>query len=50
MGRNKIYSVSIYFNSSAIRYKEKLNAKNIKLVLYIEIFKIIKWRFTLKTC
>lgn len=49
MGRNKIYSVSIYFNSSALRYKEKLNAKNLKLALYIEIFKKIKWRFNLKT-
>lgn len=49
MGRNRIYSVSIFFNSSAVRYKEKLNAKNLKLLLYIEIFKRLKWRFTLKT-
>jgi hypothetical protein len=49
MGRNKIYSVSVLFNSSAIRYKEKLNAKNLKLLLYIELFKRLKWSFTLKT-
>jgi len=49
MGRSKIYSVSAFFNSSAVRYKEKLNAKNLKLALYIEIFKKIKWRFNLKT-
>lgn len=49
MGRKKIYSVSAFFNSSAIRYKEKLNAKNIRLVLYLEIFKRIKGSFTLKT-
>ncbi len=49
MGRNKIYSVSAFFNSSAVRYKEKLNAKNLKLALYIEIFKKIRWKFNLKT-
>jgi hypothetical protein len=49
MGRSKIYSVSAFFNSSAVRYKEKLNAKNLKLALYIEIFKKIRWRFNLKT-
>jgi hypothetical protein len=49
MGRNKIYSISAYFNSAAIRYKEKLNAKNLKLILYIELFKRIKWRVRLRT-
>jgi hypothetical protein len=49
MGRDKIYSVSEFFNSSAIRYKQKLNAKNLKLVLYIELFKRLKWSITLKT-
>jgi len=48
MGRDKIYSVSVLFNSSAIRYKEKLNAKNLKLILYLELFKKIKWSITLK--
>jgi hypothetical protein len=49
MGRNKIYSVSEFFNSAAIRYKEKLNAKNLKLVFYLRLFKKLKWSFTLKT-
>ena len=49
MGRDKIYSVSVLFNSSAIRYKEKLNAKNLKLILYLELFKKIKWSITLRT-
>jgi len=49
MGRDKIYSVSEFFNSSAQRYKQKLNAKNLKLVLYIQLFKRIKWSCTLKT-
>jgi hypothetical protein len=48
LGRDKIYSVSVLFNSSAIRYKEKLNAKNLKLILYIELFKKLKWSITLK--
>ena len=49
MGRDKIYSATDFFNSSAIRYKEKLNAKNLKLVLYIRIFKRLKWSITLRT-
>lgn len=48
MGHDKIYSVSEYFNSSAIRYKEKLNAKNLKLVLYIKLFRRLEWSFTLR--
>jgi hypothetical protein len=35
-GRSKLYSVSEYFNSSSIKYKQKLNAKNLKLVLFID--------------
>jgi len=49
MGRNKIYSVSEFFNSSAIKYKHKLNARNLKLVLFIQLFNKLKWSFTLKT-
>ena len=49
MGRDKIYSVSEFFNSSAIRYKEKLNARNLKLVFYIKLFNRLKWSFTIKT-
>ena len=49
MGRDKIYSISSVLNSSAIRYKEKLNAKNMKLILYIEMFKKIKMTFKLKS-
>lgn len=48
MGRDKIYSTTEYFNPSASRYKEKLNAKKIKLVLYIEIFKKLKCSIILK--
>jgi hypothetical protein len=48
MGRDKIYSTTEYFNPSASRYKEKLNAKKIKLVLFIEIFKKFKRSIILK--
>lgn len=48
MGRDKIYSTTEYFNPSASRYKEKLNAKKIKLVLYIEILRKLKWGIILK--
>jgi hypothetical protein len=49
MGRTKIYSVSEFFNSAAIRYKEKLKAKNLKLVFYLKLFNKLKWSFTLRT-
>ncbi len=49
MGIDKIYSISSLLNSSAIRYKEKLNAKNLKLILDIEIFRKIKMRFNLRS-
>lgn len=48
MGRPKIYSTTDYFNPSAFRYKEKLNARNLKLVLYIDLFNKLKWSINLK--
>jgi hypothetical protein len=49
MGREKIYSVTEYFNSSAMKYKQKLNPKPIRLVLYICLFRKFKRSFVLKT-
>ncbi len=49
MGRNKIYSVSEYFNSSAIKYKQKLNARNLKFVLNIQLFNKLRRSFIIKT-
>ncbi|WP_299271809.1 GNAT family N-acetyltransferase [uncultured Psychroserpens sp.] len=43
------YSVSNYFNKSAIRFKEKLNSKPRKLYVHIDLFKSLRWDFTLKT-
>jgi hypothetical protein len=49
MGRNVFYSYSDYFNTPAVRFKEKLNAKKLKLILFIGIFKIIRLSITLKS-
>ncbi|MBR9844755.1 MAG: GNAT family N-acetyltransferase [Algicola sp.] len=43
------FSVSNYFNKSAIRFKEKLNSKPQKLYLNIELFKSVQWNFVLKS-
>jgi hypothetical protein len=49
MGRDKIYSVVEYFNSSARKYMLKTNAKFLKLMLFVKLFNKIKWSFTIKT-
>jgi hypothetical protein len=42
------YSVSNYFNKSAIKFKKKLNSKHLKLFVNIELFKKFRWHFLLK--
>jgi hypothetical protein len=49
MGRDKLYSISDYFNSPAVKFKKKLNAKKLKLILEIKLFKKSHWCFTLKS-
>jgi len=49
MGRDTLYSISEYFNTPAIKFKRKLNARILKLSLYIRIFKKFERDFTLKT-
>lgn len=49
MGYDAFYSVSEYFNKSAIRYKNKLGSKNLKLMLYIRLFKKLKFYFVIRT-
>lgn len=44
LGRTKLYSYTDYFNTSAVRFKQKLNAKKVKLVLVIDLFG--KWYFS----
>ncbi len=49
MGRVTVYSISAYLNKSTIKFKKKLNAKHLKLFLYIILFKKYHWHFLLRT-
>ena len=49
MGRNRLYSISDYFNSPAVRFKKKLNTRKLKLILYIQLFNKLHWSLTLKS-
>lgn len=49
MGRDKLYSITEYFNKSAIKYKQKLQAKNLDLYLIINLFGKFRWFFHLKS-
>ncbi len=48
MGRDTTYSITAYFNKSSIRFKKKLNSKNLKLYLYIILFKKYHRNFLIK--
>jgi hypothetical protein len=48
IGRIKLYSLSDYFNTPAINFKMKLNARKIKLYLYVVVFGKWNFRFLLK--
>jgi GNAT superfamily N-acetyltransferase len=48
MGRNAVYSWTEYFNPSAKKFKKKLNAKFVKLILYVELFKKFKRGWIIK--
>jgi hypothetical protein len=47
-GRDVKYSITDYFNKSSIKFKKKLNSKNLYLYLSIVLFRKYKWNFTLK--
>ena len=49
LGRSRIYSGSDYFNTSSLRFKQKLNAKLIELHLVVILFKQWRRRFVLRT-
>jgi len=49
MGRDVLYSISICFNSPAVKFKEKLNARKLKIILYIQLFKKFHRSFTIKS-
>lgn len=49
LGVDTMYSISDYFNSPAVKFKTKLNAKRLKLILFIQLFHRVRHSFTLKT-
>jgi len=46
LGINKFYSITLYFNEPAVRFKKKLHARPIMLAIHMRLFK--KWRWTWK--
>jgi hypothetical protein len=49
IGRDTIYSYTDYFNVPSINFKKKLNAKVLKVGLYVEFFKKYRWNIFLKS-
>lgn len=49
IGRDVLYSASEYFNTPAIKFKQKLNARKLKLVFYCKFFDKFLWSFTVRT-
>ena len=49
MGLDKLYSISDYFNSPAVKFKKKLNAKRLKLILFVQLFNKVSRSYTLKS-
>jgi len=48
MGRDTCYSYSDIFNSPSIKFKKKLNAKFLRIGLYIELFRKYHWNWVIK--
>jgi hypothetical protein len=48
MGRTRFYSITEYLNTPALVFKNKLNAKPLKLGLYVKLFNRYEHNFTLK--
>jgi len=46
--RNKFYSITEYFNTPAVKFKKRLGAKNIKLRLFVELFRKYNRTFEIK--
>ena len=49
LGREKLYSVSDYFNSPAVKFKMKLNAQKLKLILFVQLFGKVRHTYILKS-
>jgi hypothetical protein len=48
MGRSKLFSITVAFNTSALRFKKKLNARILKLYLYIGLFRRFRFNIVLR--
>lgn len=48
-GVDKLYSISDSFNSPAVKFKMKLNAKRLKLILFVQLFNKLRRSYILKT-
>jgi len=48
MGRTKFFSITEYFNESALRFKMKLSSKPVNLYLCIKLFRKLKWLVPLR--
>ncbi len=46
LGKNRLYSISLAFNTPAIKFKKKLNAEPYELRLFIDIFR--KWELNVR--
>ena len=49
LGRDRIYSITQFFNKSSKRFKRKLNSKDLQLFMNIILFKKFHYHFLLKT-
>ena len=47
MGRTKFYSLTNVFNTPAIKFKKKIKAKPLKIILCIKLFNKYDWKFML---
>ena len=48
MGLKKYHSINVLYNTPGLRFKEKLQAKPVKLCLFIRLFNRFQWNITLK--
>jgi ribosomal protein S18 acetylase RimI-like enzyme len=48
IGRTKLFSITEYLNTPAMKFKKKLGCRHLKLALFIKPFRLFKWNITLK--
>jgi len=48
MGKTKCFSITLLFNTPAIKFKKKLKARPVRFYLYIELFRKYHWNILLR--